>query len=359
MVPYLKSQFGNPSSSHAHGRQARVAIEEARKSIAGLLHASPAEIFFTSGGTEADNTAINTAVSGMGVKHVITSRLEHHAVLNTLKSLEKRGEIQLSFVQHDSCGNINLAHLELLLKPNDRSFVSIMHGNNEIGNLNDIEAIGEICKQYKALFHTDTVQTVGHYQIDLAKLNVHFLAGSAHKFHGPKGVGFLYVKNPLQVTPLIHGGSQERHVRAGTENVAGIIGLATALTLSCQRITEDRRHIENLKRCCIQCLQNEIPGVQFNGNSSLTNKSLYTVLSVSLPSTGNDLLGHLDANGISASGGSACTSASHSASHVLSALQADLTRQTLRLSFSKYNSVNEIDFLLEKLNQVYKAEAVA
>lgn len=359
MLPYLINHFGNPSSSHKHGREVRTAIENARKTIAKLLNASPNEIFFTSGGTEADNTAILSAIRGMGIKQAITSKLEHHAVLNTLKFLEKNGEIALSYVQHDKYGNLDLQHLENLLKTNDRTFVSIMHGNNEIGNINDIEAIGEICEKYNAIFHTDTVQTMGHYRFDVQKLNVHFLVGSAHKFHGPKGVGFLYVNNSVQASPVIHGGSQERHLRAGTENVAGIIGLAKALEVAYSDLSEHRQYIESLKRCCIERFQTEFPGIMFNANSVFTDKSLYTVLSTSWPDAETDFLINLDFNGISASGGSACNSSNHGASHVLTALGADVKRQTIRFSFSKYNTLDEIDFLLEKLVDIYKEQAVA
>ena len=359
MLPYLINHFGNPSSSHRHGREVRTAIENARKTIADLLNASPGEIFFTSGGTEADNTAILSAIRGMGIKHAITSKLEHHAVLNTLKFLEKNAEISLSYVQHDEYGNLNLQHLESLLEKNERSLVSIMHGNNEIGNINDIQSIGEICKKYDAIFHSDTVQTMGHYRFDVQKLNVDFLVGSAHKFHGPKGVGFLYVKNSIQASPLIHGGSQERHVRAGTENVAGIIGLAKALEIAYANLDEHRHHIESLKRCCIERFQTEIPGVTFNANSAFTDKSLYTVLSTSLPEAQTDFLINLDFNGISASGGSACNSSNHGASHVLTALGTDPKRQTIRFSFSKYNITEEVDFLIEKLVDIYKERAVA
>ena len=215
MTPYMLEYFGNPSSIHSHGRQVRAAIEKARKAIAGLLNTSPAEIFFTSGGTEADNAAIFGTVRSLGIKHVISSPLEHHAVLHSLEALKKRGEIELTFVRHDDKGGFDLTHLEQLLSERPPSFVSLMHGNNEIGNLNDIAAIGETCKQYGAIFHSDTVQTMGHYRHDLQKLDLHFLVGSAHKFHGPKGVGFIYIRNEVKVPPLIHGGSQERNMRGG------------------------------------------------------------------------------------------------------------------------------------------------
>lgn len=367
MLPYLIDHFGNPSSAHTHGRQTRSAIENARKTIANLLNVSPGEIFFTSGGTEADNTAILSAIHSMGIKHAVTSKLEHHAVLNTLKSLEKKGEVKISYVENDEKGNLDSEHLEELLKTHEKTFVSIMHGNNEIGNINDVELIGEVCKKYEAIFQTDTVQTMGHYAFNFSKLNVHFAVGSAHKFHGPKGIGFLYVKNSVQASPLIFGGSQERHLRAGTENVAGIVGLAKALEIACTDLDVHQKHIENLKRCCISQLKSNFPDINFNGNSAIVDKSMNTVLSAGFPSTEIDLLTNLDFNDISASGGSACNSACHSSSHVLAALNNDLQQQVIRFSFSKYNSIREVDFLIEKLNKIinenhsniYKQRAVA
>lgn len=358
MLPYLRQHYGNPSSAHVHGRKTRDAIEIARKNIANILKASPSEIFFTSGGTEADNTAIYSAIRGMGIKHAITSRLEHHAVLNTLQWLEKNGEIRLSYVSNDEKGNLDIQHLEDLLAANERSFVSIMHGNNEIGNLNEIELIGEVCRKYDAIFHTDTVQTMGHFTFDLTKLNVHFLVGSAHKFHGPKGIGFLYVRNSVKALPLVLGGSQERLLRAGTENVAGIVGLSKALEIADANIDAHKKHLDNLKRCCIDQLKNNFPEAKFNGNSGDTDKSLYTVLSVSFPSTiAPELLIGLDFNGISASGGSACNS--HKGSHVLSALNCHSSRQVIRFSFSRYNTIEEIHFLIEKLTALNNRLAVA
>jgi len=356
MTPYMLEYFGNPSSIHSHGRQVRAAIEKARKAIAGLLNTSPAEIFFTSGGTEADNAAIFGTVRSLGIKHVISSPLEHHAVLHSLEALKKRGEIELTFVRHDDKGGFDLTHLEQLLSERPQSFVSLMHGNNEIGNLNDIAAIGEICKKYQAVFHSDTVQTMGHYRHDLQKLDLHFLVGSAHKFHGPKGVGFIYIRNEIKVPPLIHGGSQERNMRGGTENIYGIIGLAKALEIAYRDMDRHQLHIQGLKDRLIYKLKEQVPGVSFNGYSAEADKSLYHVLNVGLPvSEINEmLLFNLDINKISASGGSACTSGSNIGSHVLQAINSDPNRGAVRFSMSKYNTAEEIDYVVAKLAQLYR-----
>jgi cysteine desulfurase len=357
ITPYLLEFYGNPSSHHEHGREVKTAIEGARATIADLLNASPNEIVFTSGGTEADNTAILSSVRSHQIKHVITTPFEHHAVLHTLDVLKNNGEIKLSFINTDSRGNLDINHLDTLLKGNDRSLVSVMHANNEIGNLNNIELIGEVCNSRGALFHSDTVQTMGHYRHNLSKLKTHFIAASAHKFHGPKGVGFIYCRNGIQLSQLLHGGAQERKLRAGTENIHGIIGLAKALEIAYRDIDEHQFYIQKLKNRMIAKLQEQIGDVQFNGNSANAEKSLYTVLSASLPvnhATG-DLLTYLDQNNISVSGGSACSTGS--ASHVLKAIGADLSRNTVRFSFSKFNTAAEIDYTVEKLSALYKAIA--
>jgi cysteine desulfurase len=357
ITPYLLEFYGNPSSHHEHGRQVKKAIEGARTTIAELLNASPNEIIFTSGGTEADNTAILSSVRSHQIKHVITTPYEHHAVLHTLNALKNNGEIKLSFINTDNSGNLDINHLDNLLRDNSRSLVSVMHANNEIGNLNDIALIGEICKSRGALFHSDTVQTMGHYRHDLSQLKTHFIAASAHKFHGPKGVGFIYCRNGLQVLPLLHGGSQERKLRAGTENIHGIIGLAKALEIAYRDIDEHQAYIQKLKNRMIFKLKEQIKDVRFNGNSAIAKKSLYTVLNASLPvnHSGTDLLTYLDQNNISVSGGSACSTGS--ASHVLKAIGADLFKNNIRFSFSKYNSPEEIDYTVEKLSALYKAIA--
>jgi cysteine desulfurase len=356
MTPYMLNHFGNPSSIHTHGREVRSAIERARKAVADILHTSPSEIFFTSGGTEADNAAIVCSINSYGITHAITSPIEHHAVLHTLESLAKKGTIQLSFVNLDEKGHADLNHLEELLQTNSRSFVSLMHGNNEVGNLNDLEAITALCEQYNALFHCDTVQTMGHYKHDLQTLKANFIVGSAHKFHGPKGIGFLYVNSSTRIHPLIQGGAQERNMRGGTENVYGIIGLAKALEVSYRDMAEHRSHIEGLKQHMICSLKEKIEDVNFNGDSANLERSLYTVLNVSLPaSDDNDmLLFSLDINKISASGGSACSSGTQIGSHVLRALKCDPSRGSVRFSFSKLNTKEEIDYTVEKLAEMYQ-----
>ncbi|GAB2948899.1 cysteine desulfurase family protein [Hymenobacter coalescens] len=356
MLPFLREHFGNPSSIHSHGRKVRAAIENARKTIAHLIGAAPAEISFTSGGTEADNYAAFGSIRTLGLKHAITSKLEHHAVLHTLQALEKSGEVQLSYVRFDERGRLDLEHLDELLGSHTRSFVSLMHANNEIGNLNDIEAIGALCRQHGAIFHTDTVQTMGHYRHNVQQLQNHFLVGSAHKFHGPKGAGFLYTSSGVQVQPLIHGGSQERNVRAGTENVYGIVGLAKALEIAYRDMDQHQQYIQGLKDRFIEKLRAEIEDVQFNGLSAEAEQSLYTVLSVSLPPSDMNemLLFNLDINHVSASGGSACTSGSNIGSHVLTALGCDPARGAIRFSMSKYNTAEEVDYAVAQLAKMYR-----
>ncbi|AKQ46845.1 cysteine desulfurase [Rufibacter radiotolerans] len=360
MAPFMLEHYGNPSSIHAHGRQVRAAIEMARKTVANLVNASPSEIFFTSGGTEADNLAIICTIKSLGIKHAITSPLEHHAVLHSLESLEKNGEVELTMLKVDKQGVLDLAHLEQLLASQPRTFVSIMHANNEIGNLNDIEAIAQLCKQYDAVFHSDTVQTMGHYKHDVQALGVNFLVGSAHKFHGPKGVGFIYVDSSIKIHPLIQGGSQERNMRGGTENVYGIVGLAKAMEIACRDMEEHQQHIQALKDRMVQKLREQIEDVQFNGLSQEGDKSLYTVLNVSLPASEMNemLLFNLDINKISASGGSACTSGVDLGSHVLRAIGADMERGNVRFSFSKYNTIEEIDYTVATLAKLYQKETV-
>lgn len=357
MVQVMESQYGNPSSIHAHGREARSLIEKARKTIAGLLHTSPAEIFFTSGGTEADNTAIRCGIIDHKLKHAITSRIEHHAVVHTLEALEKAGVIKLSFVDTDSKGNIDYEHLERLLQDNERTFVSLMHANNEIGTLTDVERVGDICEKYNALFHCDTVQTVGHYPHDLSKLKVHFMVCAAHKLHGPKGTGFLYVNHKVKINPMIYGGSQERNMRGGTENIYGIAGLAKALEMAYTDMDAHQAHIQGLKSYMIDQLS-QIPGVHFNGEAD-ADKSLYTVLNVSFPEMemADMLLFSLDIAGISASGGSACSSGTNIGSHVLNGIGANPNRPAVRFSFSKYNTLQEIDFAISKIKEICAVNA--
>lgn len=349
MLPLLVEHYGNPSSIHAFGRQTRAAIEQARKTVARLLNCSPAEIFFTSGGTEADNMAIRCSIENLGIKHAITSAIEHHAVLHTLEELAAKGIIKLSKVNLIDNGHIDLAHLDELLKTNERSFVSLMHANNEIGNILPIMEVGVICQKYNAVFHSDTVQTVGHYPIDTKEINIQFLNCGAHKFHGPKGVGFIYISNDIQIEPMITGGSQERNMRGGTENVAGIIGLAKAMEISYRELAQHTEYILGLKNYMIQVLEENIAGVTFNGD--VKGNSLYTVLNVSLPPNENAemLIFNLDINGIAASAGSACSSGSETGSHVLRAIGTDMSRPSVRFSFSKFNTKEEIDYTVSKL----------
>jgi len=356
MLPMMEMNFGNPSSIHGHGREVRSAVERARKTIAGLLNASPAEITFTSGGTEADNMAIIRSVEKFKITHAITSSLEHHAVLHTLEYLAKQGKIKLNFVDLDSKGHIDLNHLEELLRDNPKTLVSLMHGNNEVGNLLDMNIVGQLCEDYEAIFHSDTVQTMGHYRHDLQQLKIDFLVGAAHKFHGPKGIGFLYINSKNKIQPLIHGGSQERNMRGGTENVYGIVGMAKALEIAYSDMDEHRQHIEGLKQRMIVKLRQNIEDLQFNGDSDNLEKSLYTVLNVGFPPSneGDMFIFNLDINKISVSGGSACTSGSDIGSHVLTALNTSLDRPSVRFSFSKYNTPEEIDFVVDKLVELVK-----
>ena len=355
MLPFMTEHFGNPSSIHGHGSRVKAGIEQARKKIASLLNTSPSEIFFTSGGTESDNTAIRSAIRTYKLTHAITSHIEHHAVEHTLQDLAKNGEIKLSFVNIDAKGNVDLSHLRELLANNPRSLVSLMHANNEIGNILDIEAVGNICEEFNAYFHSDTVQTVGHFPIDLQKIKVHSINGAAHKFHGPKGIGFIYIRNDAKIQPLITGGSQERNMRGGTENVYGIIGLAKALEIATKDMQTDTAHIISLKSYMIDRLKEIFDDISFNGESGNLEKSLYTVLNVSLPpSPDNDMiLFNLDIHKISASGGSACSSGSDVGSHVLRAIKANPDRANVRFSFSKHNTKEEIDYVVEKLAEIY------
>ncbi|MCD8739813.1 cysteine desulfurase [Mucilaginibacter roseus] len=357
ITPFLLDHFGNPSSSHQHGRIARQIVEESRATIARLINARPSEIIFTSGGTEADNTALLSGIRLQNIKHVITSPLEHHAVLNTLKTLQAANEIELSFVRVDGNGNLDHEQLDVLLQSKGKALVSIMHANNEIGNINNIELIAEQCCRHKAIFHTDTVQTMGHYKHDVKELGAHFVVASAHKFHGPKGIGFLYCRDGVDLHKIIHGGSQERKLRAGTENVAGIAGLAKALEIAYADIDQHRTHIQSLKNRLIDGLKETVPGVLFNGNSALADESLYTVLSASFPAdlAHGFLMNYLDENNISVSGGSAC-STGH-ASHVLEAIGTNNSRQTIRFSFSKYNAADEVDKTLSLLSALSNAAA--
>jgi cysteine desulfurase len=356
MKPFMLEDYGNPSSTHAHGRKVRAAIESSRKKIAELLNCTPGEIIFTSGGTEADNTLIISGINTYGIKHAISSPIEHHAVTHTLETMEKQGVIQLHHVSLSEKGHVDLNHLEELLKQYPNSLISLMHANNEIGNLLDIKKVGELADQHNAFFHSDTVQTMGHYRHDMKDLHVCGMTAGAHKFHGPKGTGFMYIRKGRKIDQFIHGGAQERNMRGGTENTYGIIGLAKALEIAYHEMDEHKNYIMGLKSRMIEKLKQEIPGIDFHGDSANLDKSLYTVLNVSLPESEENemLLFNLDLQGISASGGSACSSGASTGSHVLGALYPGSKRGAVRFSFSKYNKPEEIDFTVSKLAELYK-----
>jgi cysteine desulfurase len=360
MMPVMTEDFGNPSSIHSFGRKTRSAIENARKTVAKLLNVTPAEIFFTSGGTEADNMAIMQSVETFGITHVISSHIEHHAVEHTITHLEKMGKIKVSWVRVDKKGNVDMAHLEELLQNNERSLVSLMHANNEIGTLLPLEAVGDLCEKHNALFHCDTVQTMGHYRMNLREIKVHFITCAAHKLHGPKGVGFLYMNHEHKLNPFIHGGAQERNMRGGTENLYGIVGLAKALEICYNEMEAHQTYIRGLKDYMIERFKTAIPGIEFNGEVS-PEKSLYTVLNCCFPKHPDSemLLFNLDIAGIAASGGSACSSGSNQGSHVLRGIGADMTRASVRFSFCKYNTKEEIDFVVNKVAELFAIKTTA
>ena len=353
MMPYLTEKFGNPSSIYSYGRETRMAIETARKSVAKILNAHPAEIFFTSGGTESSNTAITAAVRDLGCKHIITSPIEHHAVSHSVEYLDNMDVAKVSLVKLLPNGHVDLDDLEKLLAASEEKvLVTLMHANNEIGNILDINAVGRLCKLYNAIFHSDTVQTVGHFPFDLRNTPVHFITGAAHKFHGPKGVGILYINENVKIKPLVHGGAQERNMRAGTENLYGIVGFAKALEMATANYEADSAHIGTLKYYMMDELKKNIKGVAFNGDP--LGRSLYTVLSASFPKTEKSemILFNLDINNICASGGSACTSGADQGSHVIRAINNNPNQVTVRFSFCKHNTKAEVDAVVERLKEL-------
>jgi cysteine desulfurase len=353
MMPYLTEKFGNASSIYSYGRESRAAIEAARKTVAKILQAHPAEIFFTSGGTESSNTVINAAVRDLGCTHIITSSIEHHATLHTVEHLQQSGAVTVSFVKLLASGHIDLPDLENLLSAHkEKTLVTLMHANNEIGNMLDLHTVGNLCKKYDAIFHSDTVQTVGHFPFDLKNTPVHFITGSAHKFHGPKGIGLLYINENVKIKPHIQGGSQERNMRAGTENIYGIVGLAKALEIATNNYEKDSAYINSVKKYMHDELIKHIPGVSFNGD--VFGKSLYTVLSVCLPKTDRSemLLFNMDINHICASGGSACASGADQDSHVIRAINNNPDIVTVRFSFSKHNTTKEVDTVVATLKNI-------
>ena len=353
MMPYLTSCYGNPSSIYSYGRESRLAIELARKSVAKILNAHPAEIFFTSGGTESSNTAITAAIRDLGCRQIISSPIEHHATLHTVEHLHCFDKVDLSFVNILPDGHIDMDNLQTLLtESNTKCLVTLMHANNEIGNMLDLHAVGNLCKKYGAIFHSDTVQTVGHFPFDLRNTPVHFITGASHKFHGPKGVGILYINENIKINPFLLGGSQERNMRAGTENLYGIVGFAKALELATAHYEKDSQQIKELKLYMRDQLQEHIPGTSFNGD--VEGKSLYAVLSASLPKTEKSemILFNMDINNICASGGSACTSGADAGSHVIRAINNNPNQVTVRFSFSKYNTKQEVDVVVKKLKEM-------
>jgi cysteine desulfurase len=352
----MQNNYGNPSSVHGHGRTARAEIEKARRQVANFLKASPSEIFFTSGGTEADNMAILCSVRDLGVKRVITSKIEHHAVLHAAEVAEHTQDVELAFVRLNEIGQVDMSHLEELLKEDKKTLVSLMHANNEIGNLIDLKKVSALCRENGAYFHSDTVQTMCHYTFDLTDLDIDFLTASAHKFHGPKGIGFLYINSNVKIKPLIHGGAQERNMRGGTENIYGIVGLAKAMDVAYRELEEHEKHIQGLKTYMIAQLKESVPGVHFNGDAE--GNSLYTVLNVCFPDTpiSEMLLFNLDIMGISASGGSACSSGSNVGSHVLAELTRDPKRPAIRFSFSKYSTKEEIDHTVKQVSSLFQKQ---
>lgn len=359
MLPILENNFGNPSSIHSLGRESRVIIEQARKKVASFINAAPSEIFFTAGGTEADNMVLRSAVNDLGVNHIITSPLEHHAVIDTAEYLGNGESVKLSLVKHDEKGYVDLVYLEQLLveNKNKKTLVSLMHANNEIGNKIPLKKVNDLCKQYGAYFHSDTVQTMCHYKFDVRELGIDFLTCSAHKFHGPKGIGFLFINQDVQIKPIITGGAQERNMRAGTENIYGIVGLTKAMEIANEELEEHHNHIQGLKTYMIEQLEKQVPGISFNGDPK--GDSLYTVLNVTFPNSEMDemLLYNFDIEGICVSGGSACSSGSNIGSHVLRGIGADMTKPAIRFSFSKFNTKEELDITLNVIKDLFAIKA--
>ena len=355
IIPIMENNFGNPSSIHSFGRSSRAIIEKSRKKVAGYINAAPGEIVFTGGGTEADNMVLRGAVDDLGVNHIITSKIEHHAVIDTAEIIGDQKNIKVSFVSFDKKGYVDVASLETLLEENKdkKTLVSLMHANNEIGNKIPLKKVIDICKSYGAYFHSDTVQTMCHYKFDVRELGIDFLTCSAHKFHGPKGIGFLYINENIQLKPIITGGAQERNVRAGTENIIGIVGLTKAMEVAYRDLKEHQDHVQGIKTYMIERLEDLIPGITFNGDPK--GDSLYTVLNAQFPNSDMDemLLYNFDIEGIAVSGGSACSSGSNVGSHVLRNIGADMTKPSIRFSFSKLNTKEEIDYTLSVIEMLF------
>lgn len=353
MMPYFTEKYGNPSSIYSYGRESRMAVESARKSVAKILNARPAEIFFTSCGTESNNTIITAAVRDLKCTRIITSHIEHHAVTHTVEYLDKQGGVKVQYVHILPNGHVDINHLESLLSASDETtLVSLMHANNEIGNMIDLQEVGAICKKHNAYFHSDTVQTVGHFLFDLRNTPVDFITASAHKFHGPKGCGMLYVNENIRIQPFIHGGSQERNMRAGTENVYGIVGFAKALEMAHESFDSESNYIRSVKYYMYDLLKNHFPEAGFNGDP--LGRSNYTVLSVSFPKNDktNMLLYNLDIKNICVSSGSACSSGANTGSHVIHSIHPEDDQVTIRFSFCKYNTKEEVDTVVSTLTEL-------
>ncbi|NRD22580.1 cysteine desulfurase [Winogradskyella litoriviva] len=356
MTKVLQDNYGNASSTHSFGRSSKALLEQCRKNIASYFNVSASEIVFTSGGTEADNLALRSAVRDLGYNEIITSRIEHHAVLHTAEQLQKEYDIKITYVDIDSCGLIKYSHLEELLQSSNKAVVSLMHVNNEVGNILDLERVAVLCKSNNALFHTDTVQSVGHYKIDLQTIPIDFLAASAHKFHGPKGVGFCFIRKESGLKPLIFGGEQERGYRAGTESIHNIVGMDEALKIAYTNLEDEKAYVVGLKDYFIEQIKTHLPKVSFNGNCLDYNFSTYTLVNVCLPIPPKKtamLQFQLDLKGIACSRGSACQSGSSQQSHVLTEILNDdkLKQPSVRFSFSIYNTKEEIDYVVKTLNE--------
>lgn len=358
MASVLRSNYGNPSSTHSFGRSSKSILEKCRKNIASFFSVKPSEIIFTSGGTEADNLVLRSAVLDLKINHIITSKIEHHAVGHTVNYLKDNFNVKISYVRVFPDGKIDYSHLdEILSKNNLKALVTLMHINNEIGTILDLNRVSKICKLHGALFHSDTVQSIGHYPLDLSKINIDFLAASAHKFHGPKGIGFAFIRSGIGIKSIITGGSQERGYRSGTESLHDIVGLNESLKISYERLEIERAHISEIKSYFINKLNQEIPGVKFNGSSNNPKDSTYTLVNVCFPVDIRKsplFLFQLDLNGIACSKGSACQSGSDSGSHVLNEILTDddLKKPSIRFSFSCFNTKNEIDSLVKVLKDI-------
>ncbi|MGG6230588.1 cysteine desulfurase family protein [Tenacibaculum sp. SDUM215027] len=351
----MQTNFGNPSSIHQYGRKAKAAVETARKNIAKHFNVSSSEIIFTAGGTEADNLILFNAVLNLGVERIITSKIEHHAVLNTVQFLEKKHKITVDYVRVNENGAVLTESLGgLLSESKKKTLVSLMYVNNEIGNLLPIDDVAALCKEHNAYFHSDTVQAIGHYAIDLQKTSIDFIAASAHKFHGPKGVGFAYFKKGIGILPMLHGGEQEKGARSSTENVHSIVGMEKALAIACENLREDKEYIVRLKKYFVKKIKELIPNIKINGES--IEETSYTILNLRFPIEDKMLLFNLDLSGIAVSGGSACQSGSSKGSHVLRGFldEEEEKKTSVRFSFSKLNTIDEVDYVLNQFKKVLK-----